>query len=74
MDIRLHIVAADERREKVFREMQRPVFALLEKGPLSQSCTFISYESVETIRSLEHLTYTKDSIISEYEEQAEAET
>jgi hypothetical protein len=74
MDIRLHIVASDERREKVFREMQRPVFALLEKGPLSQSCTFISYESVETIRSLEHLTYTKDSIISEYEEQADVET
>jgi hypothetical protein len=73
MDIRLHIVAADERREKVFREMQRPVFALLEKGPLSQSCTFISYESVDAIRSLEHLTYTKDAIIAEYEEQAEAE-
>ncbi len=72
MDIRLHIVAPDERREKVFREMLRPVFALLEKGPLSQSCTFISYESVETIRSLEHLTYTKDSILAEYEEQAEA--
>jgi hypothetical protein len=70
MDIRLHIVAADERREKVFREMQRPVFALLEKGPLSQSCTFISYESVDAIRSLEHLTYTKDAIIAEYEEQA----
>ena len=46
MDIRLHIVAPEERREKVFREMLRPVFVLLERGPLSRSCTFISYKSV----------------------------
>ncbi|HXZ00314.1 MAG TPA: hypothetical protein VEI03_09960 [Stellaceae bacterium] len=71
MDIRLHIVAPDERREKVFREMLRPVFSLLDRGPLSRSCTFISYESVEAIRRLEHLAHTNESIIAEYEEQAE---
>ena len=71
MDIRLHIVAPDERREKVFREMLRPVFSLLDRGPLSRSCTFISYESVDAIRSLEHLAHTNDSIIAEYEEEAE---
>jgi hypothetical protein len=27
-----------------------------------ESCTFISYESVETIRSLEYLTYTKAQV------------
>ena len=72
MEIRLHIVAPDERREKVFREMLRPVFSLLERGPLSHSCTFISYESVDAIRSLKHLAYINDSIIAEYEEKAEA--
>jgi len=72
MDIRLHIVAPDERREKVFREMLRPVFSLLERGPLARSCTFISYESVNTIRSLEHLAYMNDRILAEYEEKAEA--
>jgi hypothetical protein len=72
MDIRLHIVAPDERREKVFREMLRPVFLLLDRGPLSRSCTFISYESVDAIRSLKHLAYINDSIIAEYEEKAEA--
>lgn len=72
MDIRLHIVAPDERREKVFREMRRPVFSLLDRGPLSQSCSFISYESVETIRRLEHLAYTTDKIIGEYEQNADA--
>lgn len=71
MDIRLHIVAPDERREKVFREMSRPVFMLLERGPLSNSCTFISYESVDVIRALRHLAHTNEGIIADYEERAE---
>jgi hypothetical protein len=71
MDIRLHIVAPDERREKVFREMKRPVFTLLERGSLSKSCTFLSYESVEALNSLQYLAYTNDSIIAEYEEKAD---
>lgn len=32
MQIRLHIVAPEERREKVLREIKRPVFSLLEHG------------------------------------------
>ncbi len=71
MDIRLHIVAPDERREKVFKEMLRPVFTLLDRGPLSRSCTFISYESVNELRALEHLAHTNDSIVAEYEEPAQ---
>lgn len=70
MDIRLHIVAPDERREKVFREMLRPVFSLMERGPLSRSCTFISYESVNAVSGME-LAHMNDSIIKEYEEPAE---
>jgi hypothetical protein len=71
MDIRLHIVAPDERREKVFHEMLRPVFSLLERGPMAASCSFISYDSVFAIRELEHLKYTDANIITEYEEKAE---
>lgn len=71
MDIRLHIVAPDERREKVFREMKRPVFSLLDRGPLADSCTFISYDSVNEINGLQHLAHTNDSIIAEYEERAD---
>ena len=71
MDIRLHIVAPDERRDKVFHEMLRPVFSLLDRGPLARSCTFISYESVEAIRNIGHLAHTNDSIIGDYEEKAE---
>jgi hypothetical protein len=72
MDIRLHIVAPEERREKVFREMQRPVFSLLERGPLSKSCTFISYESVNSISAIPHLAHMHDSILKEYEEAPES--
>jgi hypothetical protein len=72
MDIRLHIVAPDERREKVFREMLRPVFSLLARGPLSKHCTFISYESVRALENAEHLSHMHDSIIQVYEERAEA--
>jgi hypothetical protein len=71
MDIRLHIVAPDERREKVFTEMKRPVFSVLERGPLSRRSTFLSYESVEAMNSLAHLSYTSDGIIAEYEEKAD---
>lgn len=71
MDIRLHIVAPDERREKVFREMKRPVFSLLDRGPLADSCTFISYDTVNEINSLQHLAHTNDGIIAEYEERAD---
>ena len=68
LDIRLHIVAPVERREKVMREMLRPVFSLFERGPLSQRCTFISYESVDAINSAKHLARMNDSIIVDYEE------
>jgi len=71
MDIRLHIVAPDERREKVFTEMKRPVFSVLERGPLSRRSTFLSYESVDAMNSLAHLSYTSDGIIAEYEEKAD---
>lgn len=71
MDIRLHIVAPVERREKVFQEIRRPVFALLERGPLSESCTFISYDSLRELANLPHLTHVAPSVLDEYEEGAE---
>lgn len=70
MDIRLHIVAPDERRDKVFVEMKRPIFSVLERGPLSRRSTFLSYESVDIVYNLRHLAHTNDGIIAEYEEYA----
>jgi len=68
MDINLHIVAPESRRDKVFQEIQRPVFSLLDKGPLSEICSFLTYESIYQISSLPHLSRMKDLLIEDYEE------
>lgn len=72
MDIRLHIVAPVPRREKVFQELLRPVFSLLDRGPLSEICTYLSYDSVRELAEQEHLSHLSDNVIEEYEEGAEA--
>ena len=71
MDIKLHIVAPHARKEKVFQELQRPVFSLLEKGPLSELCTYLSYDSVSELGNLQHLPYLSDTVLAEYEEPPE---
>ena len=71
INIRLHIVAPDERREKVFREMRRPVFTLLERGPLSDQCSFLSYDSINEIRELKLLAHTNSSVMDQSAERAE---
>lgn len=71
MDIKLHIVAPAERRDKVFQEIRRPVFSLLEKGPLSELCTFLSYDSVYELAKERHLAHLSDEVLDEYAEEAE---
>ena len=71
MDIRLHIVAPDEKRERVLREIRRPVFSLLERGPLYEQCSFLSYGSIDTLAEARYLSHMSDTIIVEYEESAE---
>lgn len=71
MDIKLHIVAPHGKREKVFSEIRRPVFSLLEKGPLADSCTYLSYDSLRELGSQKHLTHLSDSVLDEYAEEAE---
>lgn len=71
MDIKLHIVAPESRKQKVFTEILRPVFSLLERAPLSESCTFLSYDSVEELMQLKHIGHISDSVLDEYAEEAE---
>ena len=71
MDINLHIVAPLARKDKVFQEIQRPVFSLLEKGALSELCSYLSYESISQISALSHLDKMIDTVIEDYEEYAE---
>jgi hypothetical protein len=55
LDIKLYLVAPDERRDKVENEMLRPTFRLREK-PLTDVCGFISFghfiAQIEGIRKL----------------------
>ncbi|BCA55954.1 hypothetical protein W02_30940 [Nitrospira sp. KM1] len=71
MDIKLHIIAPVMKREKVFQEIRRPVFSLLEKGPLAETCTYISYDSLRELNGLKHLEHLSDSVLDEYAEEAE---
>jgi hypothetical protein len=71
LNISAHIVAPIDRREKVLQEISRPVFAFLEKGPLSESCTFVSYESVQELSKEKRLEYMTDTVLEEYAEYAE---
>ena len=71
MDIRLHIVAPQDKREKVLREIRRPVFSLLDRGPLYDQCSFLPYDSIDKLANAPHLAHMSDTIIGEYEESAE---
>ncbi len=71
MDIRLHIVAPVGRREKVLQELRRPVFSLLERGPLSESCTYLSYDSLRELAAQPNLAHLKETVLDDYEEGAE---
>jgi hypothetical protein len=68
MDIKLHIVAPEARKSKVMGEIQRPVFSLLEKGPLADYCTFLPYGSLRELAKLKHLQYLSDEVLEEYAE------
>ncbi len=71
INVKLHIVAPAEKREKVLQEIQRPVFSLLEGRALSEMCTYLSYDSIRDLGDLKHLTHLSDKVIEDYEEVAE---
>lgn len=71
MDIKLHIVAPLVRRDKVFQELQRPVFSLLERGPLFEFCTFLSYDSVRELQEQPLLQHLNEGVLDDYAEEAE---
>jgi predicted RNA-binding protein len=71
IDINLHIVAPITRKDDVFQQILRPVFSLLDKGPLAESCTYLSYDSLYELSALPHLSHYSDSVVDEYAEEAE---
>jgi hypothetical protein len=71
INVPLHIVAPESRRDKVFQEITRPVFSLLETSALSERCTYLSYGSVEELGELGYLSHTTDGVLDEFSEYAE---
>jgi len=71
MDIRLHIVAPPDKRERVLRQIRRPTFSLLGRGPLYERCSYLSYDSIDELAETRHLSHMSDSIVDEFEESAE---
>ena len=71
MDIRVHIVAPEERRDKVLQEIRRPVFSLLEKGPLANSCSYLSYDAVNSLFGEKLVHHMTDSVLEEFAEYSE---
>jgi hypothetical protein len=66
--IKLHIVAPEDRKEKVQREILRPVFAYMEGGPLAKICTYLSYDAVEELSTKKDLQFMRETVIEEYED------
>jgi len=71
INIKLYIVAPEERRAKVRGEILRPTFKLREK-PISEVCGFLSieelFEKIEGLRKLGALTSIKPSFLDEVAE------
>lgn len=69
LKINLYIVAPDERRDKVFNELNRPTFARL-KPSLPDICKFIAYSELKNkINEIEHmLKYMRPEFIDEFSE------
>lgn len=64
LSIKAHIIAPVERRTKVMQELSRPVFRHI----LANSCTFISYSSIEELASEKRLEFMTDAVLKVYSE------
>lgn len=71
IQIPLHIVAPVERRENVLAQIARPVFSLLDTGPLADRCSYLSYDAIDAIAEAEHLEHMNHSIVSRYQEEVD---
>ncbi|MBI5465940.1 MAG: hypothetical protein HY974_01470 [Candidatus Kerfeldbacteria bacterium] len=71
LNIKIHIVAPTERRDAVFAQINRPVFADIGGRQLSEVCSYISYDQVIELSKEKKLKHMTDSIIDEYSQYLE---
>lgn len=70
LSIKAHIVASIDRRAKVLEEISRPAFNRGD-NPLSESCTYLSYDAVKELLENENLEHMREDILEKYAEYAE---
>ena len=71
LNIKAHIVSPFIRRGKVLQEISRPVFALMESGPMSESCSYLSYDTITELGAEKNLSHMNDSVLENYAEYAQ---
>jgi len=67
INIPLHIVAPETRQETVLDQIRRPVFSLLETGPLSSRCSLLTYDDVVEIAAKPDLAHMRDTVLDDYQ-------
>tara|TARA_Y100001970_G_C14156373_1_gene815805 strand:- start:393 stop:1496 length:1104 start_codon:yes stop_codon:yes gene_type:complete len=67
-NINLHIVAPEEKRDRVLREINRPTFFILQSKS-KMKCTYISYDSINKLKDTPNLQHTNHTILEEFEEE-----
>lgn len=74
LNIPLYIVAPDDRRNKVFKEVNRPTFSRL-SPPLPEICRYIPFSTLKNrVEELESvITYLKPEFLEEISESCEVE-
>ena len=71
LNIKIHIVAPTERRDAVFTQINRPVFADIGGRQLSEICSYISYDQVFELLKEKKLKHMSDTIIDDYSQYIE---
>ncbi len=67
INLKAYIVAPDERHDAVFREITRPVFAMIGgERSLSEICSFIPYSSINELAKEKKLEHMNDSVVDSY--------
>jgi hypothetical protein len=74
INIPLYLVAPDDRRNKVFTEVNRPVFSRLSPA-MSEICKYVSFSSLkEKISQITHfMKHIKPGFLDEFAESCEIE-
>lgn len=74
LKIQLYLVAPDERRNKVFKEVNRPTFSRL-SPPMSRVCRYIAFSALRAVMSekADMLRYLKPEYLENVSETCEAD-